>query len=254
MPRNRQKFVARVKRLLLRKGFPRLEMAAILGSTGLLGFLASSGLLRAGLTTMWARYLISLAVAYVAFLGLLTIWIRFRDKLWDLLDFPDFFSQPSGSQPQRTGDIEGTGFSPLDLIELDFDKGAGFRPLDLVELDLDDGLLIVLPIVLAIGCLVVSLYVIYIAPIMFAELLVDAFIVAGLYRRLRDADPQHWIYTAVHRTWLPVAGLALVLAAVGFTSQRLVPEAVSIGDVMRTADQPQLESADTPPDAHPPRD
>ena len=212
-------------------------MTAILGATGLAGFLASFALLHGGLTTMWARYVLALAVAYVVFLWLLKIWIGVRDELWDWLEFPDFLSgggSPSGSRP--VPESETSGFNPWELLE----------GVDL-DLDLEEGVLIVLPILLAIACLVVALYVIYIAPILLAELLVDMFILTGFYRTLRHVQRQPSFYAAVRRTWLPVAGLALVLAAVGFASQRLVPEAVSIGDVLRAATQVRSEPADRPP-------
>ena len=62
-----------------------------------------------------------------------------------------------------------------------------------------------------------SLFVVYSAPTLFAELLLDGVLAAGLYRRLSRVERRHWLETALRRTFWPfllTAGLAAVLGVV----------------------------------------
>ncbi|HJU39453.1 MAG TPA: hypothetical protein VJ724_07755, partial [Tahibacter sp.] len=72
--------VGRVRRAIERLESPRLQMAVIVALTGAAGFAASSLLLFAGLHAMWLRYPLAVAVAYLAFLGLLWAWLRASDR------------------------------------------------------------------------------------------------------------------------------------------------------------------------------
>lgn len=86
---------------------------------------------------------------------------------------------------------------------------------------------------LALGLALASLYVVYIAPTLFAELLLDAGLSAALYRRLRHAEPDgRWLRTALRRTVWPCVATALLLAAVGAGLAAAVPGARSIGEVL----------------------
>jgi hypothetical protein len=61
----------------------------------------------------------------------------------------------------------------------------------------------------------------------------DAALVGGLYRRLRRQDARHWLDSALWRTWLPALATSLLLMAIGFALQWAVPNAQSIGRVVR---------------------
>ena len=58
-----------------------------------------------------------------------------------------------------------------------------------------------------------SLWVVYSAPVLFAELLVDGVLAASLYRRLRGLESQHWLETALKRTVWPFVVTCLFLVA-----------------------------------------
>ena len=83
----RTEIVARTKRNLLEQGYPRLQMFLIVCLTGAVGFIISFILLDAGMTAMWIRYGIAMMVAYLAFMGLLWIWLHSKSS--DYSDFPD---------------------------------------------------------------------------------------------------------------------------------------------------------------------
>ena len=78
---------------------------------------------------------------------------------------------------------------------------------------------------------------IYSAPVLFAELLVDGVLSASLYRRLRGLQTRHWLETAVRRTALPFALTAAIVSASGWGMAHYAPEAHSIGDVITHSKQ-----------------
>jgi len=84
-----------------------------------------------------------------------------------------------------------------------------------------------------IGGLIASLYIIYIAPALLAEILVDGVLVAGLYRRVKHIEQRHWLRAAVRRTFLPALLCATLFAVAGYAMQKAFPEAHSIGDVWK---------------------
>jgi membrane-bound metal-dependent hydrolase YbcI (DUF457 family) len=77
-----------------------------------------------------------------------------------------------------------------------------------------------------------ALFVIGSAPMLFAEILVDALLAAGLYRRLRLLDTQHWMVTAVRRTIIPFIVTMIVMTTAGYALQVSTPGAKSLGEVI----------------------
>lgn len=78
---------------------------------------------------------------------------------------------------------------------------------------------------------------VYSAPVLFAELLVDGVLSASLYRRLRGLETRHWLETAFRRTALPFALTAAIVSASGWGILLYAPEAHSIGDVISHSKQ-----------------
>jgi hypothetical protein len=70
------------------------------------------------------------------------------------------------------------------------------------------------------------------APILFAEVFVDAVLIGALYKRIKPLHEQWWVVGAVRQTWCPVAltASALFLCAIAFSF--LAPEAKSVGGVI----------------------
>jgi hypothetical protein len=101
------------------------------------------------------------------------------------------------------------------------------------DLDLEEGWLIVVAVVAILGGLIASLYIVYIAPALLAEILVDGVLVAGLYKRVKRIEQRHWLQTAVRRTLAPALVVALFFTAAGFAMQKFVPNAHSIGDIWK---------------------
>ena len=226
--------------------FPRAVLTLIIAGAGIAGFLTSVALLAAGLHQMWCRYGLAVLGGYVGFLILLRLWIAMHRGWSPDLDLPShraaaenggrglvdlaaggrsggaggggrWDTQPRafvGSSPSSSGSGAGTAFGSFDL-------------------DLDDAWWLAVAAVLVLGGAIAVVYVIHIAPVLLAEVALDAALVTTVYRRLRPHDMQHWSVGVIRRTWVPALVIALCLAGAGAALQQVAPEARSIGGVLR---------------------
>lgn len=238
---NRMDRVKKIQGKLERHGFPRLQMFLLVALTGGAGFLASVSLHSAGLAEMWLRYLAALAVAYAVFLVLLWLWLRTDSS--DYVDVGDFsFDTTSSGQPNSCyhgggGDFGGGGASSSFGSSSDSSasegigdvvgEAAGFVP------DADELAIPIILLVVVAAMLFSSLFIVYSAPVLFAELLVDGALSASLYRRLRGLESRHWLETAIRKTVAPFVMTAVVVSSCGYVMSLYVPEADSMGDVIR---------------------
>lgn len=194
---------------------------------------------------MWLRYLASVGAAYLVFLGFLWLWLRTRAM--DYADVPNVSTSSSeiGNSgicySGKGGDFGGGGASgsyeapSADIILKDASGPVGDTLGSVAEAD---ELAIPLIVFVIIGAMVFSsLFLVYSAPALFAELLVDGVLAASLYRRLRGFKARHWLATALRRTAWPFALTAMIIAAAGWGMGLYAPGARSIGDVVFYAKQ-----------------
>lgn len=223
LPTERARRIRQVQTWLLRDGWPRLQMFLLVGITAGVGFLVSAGLLKAGWTVMWQRYLVAIAVAYVAFLGLIWLWLQLSRR----------HLVPETSDPL---------VNALDVLPLPpWHDGGGGLPSPLESLgdataaaeDDPRGWLVVLLLAVITALALSVVWVIYIAPVLFAELLVDAVLAAGLYRRLRRGTGDRWLGTSLRHTVIPFCCTALLVALAGWGMQEHKPDAKSLGGYLR---------------------
>src|SRR5215212_1490945 len=126
MTLERQRAVQTVRGSLMRRASPRIHMLLLVSITAVTGFATSYVLLHAGLTQMAVRYPLAVGVGYLAFLGLVRLWLRrFRlrtrvirrergaDVDLDVLELPldQLFTPGQGAEPQFIGFGQGGGFS-----------------------------------------------------------------------------------------------------------------------------------------------
>jgi hypothetical protein len=241
--------IRRVEAQLRSSSFPRLQMMLLVALTGGFGLLASFSMLRLGLDSMALRYPLALVVSYLFFLILLWLWLR--TKASDYLEVPDLSGlAPSGGQPSSSidlasgggGSFGGAGASgtfDAPLADLGGVTDAPMKAVGEAASSIGDAdelaipiVAIVLAAVLATGLVLASLYAVYIAPALFAELLVDGGLSYALFRRLRSQDRPLWLASAMRRTVMPFAVTAVFLAAVGAAMSAYAPEAKSIGQVI----------------------
>jgi len=244
---HRQHEIRKIRSELERNSFPRLQMLLLVSITGASGFIASYILLHSGVLEMWQRYLASFGVAYLMFLFLLWLWLRTRAE--DYADFPDISGFPSPASGNsgtcyngKGGDFGGGGASgsfdtPPEGVSTFSDASSPISDALGTAAEAEEFAIPLVVLILFGAVLFSSLFMVYSAPALFAELLFDGVLSASLYRRLRGLEMHHWLNTAVRRTALPFMLTATIAAASGWGMGRYAPEAHSIGDVIAHARQ-----------------
>lgn len=99
------------------------------------------------------------------------------------------------------------------------------------DIDIGELGLVVLAIAALLFSLAASLWIIYDAPVFFAELLLDTALGAGLYRRFKGLEERHWLTTALGKTALPFLGIEILFIVLGSAMQMMVPGANTVGEV-----------------------
>lgn len=237
---------------------PRLQMSLILLLTGFTGFLSSFLLLQCGLTRMWVRYPLGILSAYIVFLLLLRLWLALH-RSQGIFDLGTNFDLPVdglyGGAPSPGPDLNfssggdfgggGAGGSWGNSISSASPSNSGGGSSSLLDgagsgLDLEEIGFLILAVVALLGGLIATLYVVYIAPALLAEILVDGLLLGGLYHRVGRMERKHWLQTAVCKTLLPALLCTLFFGVAGGAFQAAAPNAKSVGEVwsVLTKDQP----------------
>jgi hypothetical protein len=249
-------------------------MLVLVTLTAACGFLSSFLLLRAGLHSMAIRYPIAVLLAYLVFIGLVALWLR-RYRLrarvrsqygrpqvdLDVLDVPfdQLLSGAPETAPEITGFGGGGGFSGAgggtswgegpptfsSVADASLSHGAS---LDVhgdvggsLDVDLDELGVFLIALVIAVALVLGGvIYVIFLAPVLFSELLLDVGLSAGLYQLLMREERRSWLTTAVRNTLIPAFIVAGSLAVAGAFMHMAYPDASSIGVVVK-----HLQKGDT---------
>jgi len=243
---------ALVAEMQARLASPRRDVLLIVTAAGACAFLFAAASLWAGLESMAVRYFFATLIGYLVFVALIRAWIgvqrgRSRPHEWFDLDPGISLDGGSSSSPSRVVDLFKGGRSGGAGGGASWDGDShvvgavasrspgrvttsrGFVP----DLDLDDGWWLAIAVVAAAGALVAVLYVVYAAPLLLAEVALDAAVVSTMYRRLRARDTGDWLGTVFRRTWLPASVVIASLTVAGYAVQQFMPEARSIGDLFR---------------------
>lgn len=240
----RSREIHKLRSKLEQHGYPRLQMALLVSITGASGFIASYVLLSNGLLTMWLRYLLAFGIAYLVFLGLLWLWLRTSASAYDGIEsaipVPDSIATPGTSHSAfsgQGGNFDGGGASgnfdsSLTASSLDNSDNTIFKDAAGVAGDADELAIPIFALLFLAGLILSSLWVIYMAPLLFAELLLDGVLAASLYKRLRGLEPRHWLETALRRTALPFGITAIVLVCAGLGLQHYAPDAHTLSQAL----------------------
>lgn len=219
--------------------WPRIQIMLMLAITGSAAFLTSFILLKLGVTQMVVRYPIAIAVAYGVFIGLIGVWLwmqRTDFSVGDVVDrtrnvdIPDVDVLPDGHH--NFSSIRGGGVRPGADHSVS-PSGGGGSGFSWSSIDLDDALWILLLIVVVLAAIIAIFYVVYIAPALLAEVLIDSLLAAGLYKTVKSAQGSHWIKTVLRKTALPAIFVLICFTVAGFCVQKLEPGAASIGEAWR---------------------
>jgi len=252
---HRMKEVERIRHTLERLHSPRLQMMLIVALTGAVGFLSSVALLYAGVHSMWLRYPLAVISAYGAFLFFLWCWLRAEwsdtSDLTGVIDpaglghvkLPDIPWSGAGGQFGGGGASGAFGGSPDVLANVPYEPLSGTGPASEVAeaagsvLDAEEFAVIILVIVALFSAAGAAAWIVWMAPGLFAELMLDAAIATGLYRRLRGVGGDHWLRTAIKRTAFAFAGVAILFAIAGAAMQAYSPASKTMGHVLRVMKQ-----------------
>ena len=236
----REELVEKTRDRLLRRGLPRFQMSVLLALTGATGFLASFGMLKLGVESMTLRYPVAVALAYGVFLLLLRLWLKLQRDGWgEAVDFGMDVLENSDFAVSDAPHPMGGGAS------LARDSGSGLD----FSFDLEGaGVLVLLAVlIVAVAALGAALWVLWIAPGLLAEVLVDGLVLAALYRRLRRPQPTWWLTGAVRRTCVPALIVAVLLSGAGALLHQAVPGARSIGAAWKAVSTPdRIRSSASP--------
>jgi hypothetical protein len=234
--------IQKIRDNLERDGLPRLQMTLLVLVTGISGFIASYVFLRVGLVEMWLRYLASFGIAYLIFLFLLWLWLRTRAD--DYVDIPDFSNTiPSGngshgvSYSGKGGDFGGGGASssfdaPAEDVSIVGDAGDVMGEAVGAAAHAEEFAIPLIVLIFIVTLLLSTMLMIYSAPALFAELMLDGVLSASLYYRLRGLETHHWLETAVRRTAWTFLVTALIVSAIGWGMALYAPGAHTLGEVM----------------------
>jgi hypothetical protein len=212
----REELVEVVRHRLSSTGAPRLELSLILLLAGTAAFLTSVLALGLGWTSMAGRYALAAAAGYLAFIALVRLWIAWKRGGCPDIDFdpgigPDFIDLPLR----------------LRLPAADaprFNLG--------LDLDIDELWFVVLALACALGGLLTIGYIVSVAPLLLAEVALDAALFTAVYRRLHERDASHWAATTLRRTAIPAMVLIVFVGLAGFALEQVAPDAQSIGGVV----------------------
>jgi hypothetical protein len=214
-----------IEKAKTRMAVPRVQMMLLLAAAGGAGFLTSYGLLKLGLDQMALRYPLAVGGAYLVFFLLLRLWLTFQSDPDESLDGLDLAVDVADAGL----DVMSFGSAP----PMPVTKSSG-PSLDLGVPDLDEGIFLIVIAAVAAVVLGAVFYVIYLAPLLLAEVLVDGVLLVAFYKRLKRPEPEHWALCAVRRTWIPAIIVAVTFFFAGVVFQSLAPEARSIGGVWKS--------------------
>ncbi len=259
--RRREELIEKIKNGI---AMPRLQISVILAMTALIGFVTSFILLKAGVTSMALRYPLAVFAAYIGFLMLLRVWLWWQsDETAGSFDVGDVVipnidvSGIGGTEASHAvfgggGDFAGGGsggdWSGGDVpkpvpVAFASHPAPTATPLSSasssssgswgIDFDLDDGIALVIVLVVVVLVLSALIYVVWIAPVLFAELMIDAALVGGLYGSVKGVQRTHWLLTALRKTAIPAVIVAILFVIAGVAMEAANPEATTIGQFLR---------------------
>ncbi len=244
-----------LKIYLEQQDYPRLQMSMMVLGTALAGMLASWVLMNLGVIHMGWRYGCSVICSYIAFLGLLRIWLHFEGRriqvdmgvdVEDVVDLVDEASDIELPSFRGGGGSGGSSFQSSPQAPMLLPQpmqaqpvasgggggsGSGGGSFDF-SLDGDEAVVVILVAAALAAALLAAFWVIYQAPTILADVALNGALSAGLYKRLKKVDEGgSWVYSAFKRTALPFVVVGILFAVAGHYMQAYAPEARSVGGV-----------------------
>lgn len=171
---------------------------------------------------MWQRYPLAVIGGYAVFLSLLRLWVEIERARY----------QPNEVAISNEAPDEKTELSLFDRLDRR-DSSSWLDWLDIPGLfEFDEGCIVGCLFVFVIGMIgtATTAVVTFVmaGPEFIAEVFLDAVVITMLYRHLKTAAKEHWLGTAVRRTWKSVLMTAAALALFGMILNILAPNSHSL--------------------------
>ena len=215
-----------LSRYFEQKRSPRSMLSLIILATALAGLGVSFALLKAGVTSMGLRYPLSVLAAYAVFLGLIRIWVEVEKRHIDPEDAELKAAISGAKEPSRVSLDTSPGWTRF-LDGIDIPSGID-----------GEGCLVLLVLGLVV-CLVVALFsLIGEAPVLLAEVFIDVALAGLLYKRMRAAANEHWLGTAIRKTWGYIIATAVLLSIAGIYLDMMAPRSDSMGKALKEIAHP----------------
>lgn len=253
----RERAVERLRETLLREDSPRAAMSLAVGLAGVVALCVSAVLLSVGFEAMATRYLVATLAAYGCFLllvrGWVALYLRGRSHHVDPVDAVDVIDVSDDyalSRSHADHDVDGGQFGGGGAggsFEMDGDAAPvivpGSSAVGNATSEGASGLLgsaaeEAWPLFVVVGAVIAAIagvgFIVWTAPALLAELVLDALILGGVARGLRHVEPEHWTVGIVRRTWIPALSLVVVVTIAGWALDVAAPEASSIGPAVHS--------------------
>jgi hypothetical protein len=216
------------------KRWSRLAMGFILLLTGAAGIAASWGLLQTGVDQMWMRYPAAVMIAWGVFLVLLWLWMQVERRYFTADEQMDALLK--GRDPaEAMRRLKDDDSSVLDWFS------------DVPDFGDSEGCFVLVIAVFLIGLIFFAagaiLNVLMGAPILFAEVFLDAVLIGALYKKIKPLHEQWWVLGAVRHTWRPVALTASALLVSALIFHSFAPGAHTAGEVLAHLRNPPKTNA-----------
>lgn len=232
----------------------RLHMTIIVLAATAAGLLISKILLEAGLTNMLFRYPLSVAGAYLTFLGLARLWssyVLWRGSAWETRGNPGF-----PDWPELLEGLSSPGHSSIETFTGGNSGGAGasgsWAP-DHFEfhagMDFDWGEVAGIVMVL-IGSVLIAfgagIYVIYRAPDILPEVALNVLLASYMRGTPKEAVSTPWIYRLVRTTWVALALFLVTNIGLAAALHHECPQAVTLVDARVCVPARQIRAQQSP--------
>lgn len=194
-------------------------LALVILVTALSGFGISFGLLKWGVTSMGLRYPLAVLGAYGIFLALIRLWVEVERRHFDPND-PEIQKALQSEDEPYESPVRKSDAGWWDWLDFPSDLDA-------------EGCLPTLLIGAVLGLFVLLVSAIGAAPVLFAEVFIDVVLASLLYRRLRIAASEHWLGTAIRKTWLHVLGVALLMGVAGGCLDKMATGSDTMGKAIK---------------------
>jgi hypothetical protein len=209
------------------RSYPRFTLTLLVTLAGVAGFLISRLLLHYGLEEMVYRYPLAVIGGYAVFLLQLRLWVEIERIRYNPEEVKISSETPLAADSEPLADrLRGS------------ERDSWLDWLDVPDLMiLDDGCLIGCFFALVIGFMVSTATAVFTfimaGPELLAEVFLDAVVVSMLYRHLKQSAVEHWLGTAVRRTWVTVVVMAVALGGFGYVLAAFAPGCHSLGPALR---------------------